>query len=335
MQNLEPKVSIIIPVYNGAEYVSKAIKSVMAQIYSNIELIIINDGSKDDSERVIRKLCEKKFSNIAIRYISQTNMGVAQARNTGIDIATGEFLMFLDQDDWLDPMCVQNLMKKAQDSCADEVIGGYRLVDQEGKVITSWKMQSKYEWSKFRIVAPWGKVFKRELIDQHQIRFLNTKISEDLYFNILFMSYTDQIEVISDIGYNWLNNNQSESHTNWNRISEDRNPIIVLEHLQGKIAGSVYLNKELLAYFFTKYIIWYLLYNVRKNKKEDIISMYRMCFGWLEGNYPSYRKWSVTGIHVPKGELIRNRVCVTVSILLHKMHILCPLLIAVGKIIGE
>ena len=75
MQNLEPKVSIIIPVYNGAEYVSKAIKSVMAQIYSNIELIIINDGSKDDSERVIRKLCEKKFSNIAIRYISNCYIG--------------------------------------------------------------------------------------------------------------------------------------------------------------------------------------------------------------------------------------------------------------------
>lgn len=329
---MEALVSVIMPVYNGAAYIRKGIQSVLGQTYRALELIIVNDGSKDNSKEIVEQIIKENPSDACrIKYIEQENQGIARARNRGLAEASGVYVAFIDHDDWMDLDHIEHLMQKAEETDADEVIGGYRLVSEQGRVETAWNLQKGCEWSKYRIVAPWSKLFKKEIIDKYHINFLDTKISEDLYFNILFMSHTEKVEIISGAGYNWLDNKRSESQTKWNKISDDRNPIIVLNALQNEIKGTSYLGENLLTYFFAKYLVWYLLYNVKRSDREKFSLMYKECFFWLDANYPRYREWKITGIHVPKGELFRNRLCVTGGILLHRMKLLLPALLCFSE----
>ena len=117
------KVSIIIPVYNAYTVIDKCIQSIINQTYKNIEIILINDGSKDKS---IEKLnyYEKKYKNIKI--INKKNEGVSKTRNLGIKKATGKYIMFIDNDDYIDNTYVETLLNEIKNSEADCVYSGYR-----------------------------------------------------------------------------------------------------------------------------------------------------------------------------------------------------------------
>lgn len=333
MSQEDKVVSVIMPVYNGAAYIQRGIQSVLGQTYKALELIIVNDGSKDNSKEIVDQIIREKPSEAGrIKYIEQENQGIARARNRGLAEASGVYVAFIDHDDWMDFDYIECLMKRAEETDADEVIGGYRLVSEQGEIEDIWNLQKDCKWSKYRITAPWSKLFKKEIIDKHHINFLDTKISEDLYFCILFMSHTEKVEIIPDAGYNWLDNKRSESQTKWSKISEDRNPIIVLDALQNEIKETTYLEENHLTYFFTKYLVWYLLYNAKRSEREKISLMYNECFRWLDANYPRYQEWKTTGIHVPKGELLKNRLCVTGGVLFHKIGIFLPILLCFRKI---
>ena len=315
------KVSVIMPIYNGAEYISKGIESILNQTYKNIELIVVDDGSVDDSKAIV-----ESFNNSKIKYIYKENAGVGEARNTGLINAQGDFVCFLDQDDWYDEDAIEYLLQKIVDDNADEVIGSFRLVGIDGTIKSQWTLDTELSWTKYRIVAPWGRIYRKSLIDKYNIRFLDTKISEDLYFNILFLSYTNKVSILNHVGYSWLDNAKSESHTNWNKISDDRNPLNVLDKLYDKIKDSPALFRveeyPNVVYFFTKYLVWYILFNRKRNNKKEYTAMKEKCFLWLDEHFPEYRKMKYTGLFKPKGELLKNRLCVTACVLMHKIKIL-------------
>lgn len=123
---MEPRVSVIIPVYNAEKYLEACLHSVISQEYKNIEIVIVNDGSKDRSGEICAKIASK---NKNIILVNQENAGVSAARNHGIALAKGEYVTFLDSDDLLPEKAVQVLMETAQQSNADMVIG--RLTDYE------------------------------------------------------------------------------------------------------------------------------------------------------------------------------------------------------------
>lgn len=123
-------VSVIIPAYNVAPYILEAIESVINQTYSNIEIIIINDGSTDGTLEAVSEL---PVSNRIIKIITQRNQGVSVARNTGIQSASGEYLMFLDGDDWLESNCVSTLMSYMTND-VEIVKCAFKLIDRENKI---------------------------------------------------------------------------------------------------------------------------------------------------------------------------------------------------------
>jgi len=115
---LQKKVSIIITVYNMEKYIKKCLDSVVNQTYSNIEIILINDGSTDNSEKIIKSY-EKEYNNIKV--ISQVNSGPAIAKNVGLDNANGEYIMILDADDWIENNFIEKLMLIAEENDSDIV----------------------------------------------------------------------------------------------------------------------------------------------------------------------------------------------------------------------
>ena len=122
------KVSIIVPVYNVEEYLRKCLDSLVNQTYQNIEIIIVNDGTKDNSQSIIDEY-KKKFSKLINSYMKE-NGGLASARNYGIDKATGEYIMFVDSDDYIDTNMVEKLVRTASKKYSDIVVSNFYRVEE-------------------------------------------------------------------------------------------------------------------------------------------------------------------------------------------------------------
>ena len=131
MRNIQPLVSVIICNYNYSQYIGEAIESVLNQTHKNIELIIVDDGSIDDSREVIKGFVEK---HPAIRYFRQSNKGIVATRNYGMRLAKGDFLCFLDSDDYFDHDYIENFLKFAIKNNTDIVYGDSHMFSDDGKI---------------------------------------------------------------------------------------------------------------------------------------------------------------------------------------------------------
>lgn len=127
-----PKVSIIVPVYNLENYIEQSVRSLLAQSYQNVEIILVDDGSKDASLSIIEQLAA---SDSRIVYTSQSNGGAAKARNTGLALATGDFITFVDGDDMLSPNAIRDNIGYFDDEKIDWVAFSIRRVDAQGNYI--------------------------------------------------------------------------------------------------------------------------------------------------------------------------------------------------------
>jgi glycosyltransferase involved in cell wall biosynthesis len=162
-----PQVSVIIPAYNGEAYIQQAIESVLTQTYRNWELIIIDDGSTDNTRQVWQQYGDK------LRYFSQKNQGVAAARNRGILAAKGEFIAFLDQDDWFlpDKLALQMASFDTLSSIIGIVHSGWRIVNPQGEAISdieSWHGIPELElpaWLLWKPVFLGAMLFRRDWLE--------------------------------------------------------------------------------------------------------------------------------------------------------------------------
>lgn len=123
---MQPKISIVIPVYNVGQYLCQCLDSIITQTIQDYEVILVDDGSTDESPSICDKYAEK---NKRFTVIHQKNEGSAKARNTGLDKATGEYIAFIDSDDWINEDHLQNLQKRAEETEADIVISSYYFFD--------------------------------------------------------------------------------------------------------------------------------------------------------------------------------------------------------------
>ena len=179
-------VSIIVPVYKVEKYLNKCVDSILNQSYRNIEIILVDDGSPDNSGVI----CDEYASDPKVKVIHQENMGLSGARNTGIDNSKGDYLMFIDSDDYIDKDMVQYLVDKSEQKNADIVICDYyNVIDDEIKRNSypatefTVRNKSKYEYlfNEYTIVTviACNKLYRRHIFDE--IRYPVGKTNEDEY----------------------------------------------------------------------------------------------------------------------------------------------------------
>lgn len=279
--NTTKLVSVIIPVYNAEIYLDKCIESVLDQSYTNLEVILINDGSTDSSEDICLR-----FSNIDNRviYIKQHNAGPSSARNNGINIAKGEFIQFIDADDYLTPNSVEVMVNAMEDS--DFVIASYYNLFEnavEEKVTISPKVVGKYfkddllpRWGELVVEEmfhyTWNKLYKNKFI-KDRIKFdENIKISEDMIFNIDYISVIEKINIINTpIYYHIFYNQDSITKRYYSGLFEMR----AKTHKYIKdflISNGVFnnYNYEIVNDLYAKRIISLLIHLVSKNTNMSI-----------------------------------------------------------------
>lgn len=313
------KVSIIIPVYNAEKYLERCIDSLINQTYKNIEIIAINDGSKDNSLNILKKY-QRENKNIKVH--TQENIGISKTRNKGIKHATGDYIMFVDNDDFLDSDYIETYIEELKEREYDVIIGGYRRVNTKNKIIKEIRLKNK-KWCAYMIVAPWAKLYKREYVKKKNLEFLNSNIGEDIYFTLPAVSLTENIKIISYIGYNWFYNDKSVSNTIHKEIKKDLQFEFLLNNLYKKVQEENLLKDSLIEYYFIKTIIWFLFYTCQKTNINELLEAKKYYFQWLEKNFKNYQKNKNIKLYKPQGEKFINKVLVYSFI---KLNLSIPLL---------
>ena len=209
-----PKVSVIIPAYNSEKYIEKCLHSVMEQSYRNLEILVINDGSNDRTEVLIR---EAQKQDERIQLFVQNNRGVSVSRNRGIEVATGKYITFVDADDYIGKDFIRDLVRCAEDRKADLVICGLKMVDEQGNVqkdIVPGRYQKgmKEEWT-FRISAVCSHLYKRELWIKYNIRFASGVRGEDMPISLFFSGVTSCIQTLAQSEYYYVQHVFSTMHS--------------------------------------------------------------------------------------------------------------------------
>ncbi len=210
------KVSVIVPVYNTEKYLPKCLDSLTSQTLSDIEIICINDCSTDNSLAVLQEYA-KKDNRIKIIDFKE-NKGAAVARNTGIDAAMGEYIGFVDSDDFVDLDFYEKLYTKAKETSADVVKGANLMIHHIDGSITVDKFNDKIRKNKFHFFSQYTTaIFSNNLIKQNNICFPEGMlVGEDPVFLIHAVFCSEKIEVIDGAQYHYMRREQSLNSESWN-----------------------------------------------------------------------------------------------------------------------
>lgn len=220
----KPLVTVVVPIYNVEKYLAKCIDSIIKQTYSNIEIILVNDGTKDNSFEIAK---QKAMQDNRIKLISQENQGLSEARNTGIQNATGKYICFIDSDDYVQKDYIKKLLENAIKNNADISACDFWYIDETEK---TWSRKEKQSQNYSNIealkdifcgeqnteVMTWNKLYKLQLFTQNAILFPKGKLHEDNFTTYQLYYYANKISLISDKLYYYLQRSNSIMGTKFN-----------------------------------------------------------------------------------------------------------------------
>ncbi len=309
MNSVLPTISVIIPLYNGEKYITECLDSIKDQNYPSVEIVVVNDDSKDNSAKLVDAYRRKYKDFLNLMLINQNNQGQGAARNTGIRKVTGKYLTFLDQDDTLGEGILLKMINKAEANHADIVSCGYQRITKDGKV--KQKVQLKQtEWSKYKIIAPWSKLYRTDFIRKNQISFLPAVLGEDIYFLMQAYSHTPNITFLEDIGYQWLDNTGSVSNTAHKKLTQETSLLTLFDMLDSLEYSNVLKQDKMYEYFLQKTAIWDILYTARYNQYTLVKENAATIWNWFEDHFPDYKKNPYLKITTPEGETLKIRLLV-------------------------
>lgn len=208
-----PCVSVIIPCYNLENYIEECMKSVENQTFRDFEIIVVDDGSQDNSVNKIKKyIADSGVSNIEL--VCKNNGGVSSARNEGIKHAKGEYISFIDGDDFIDADYLKNRVNATLDNDADLCVGGIRTYENgENKSICVLErnffdcksdIERNIDKLAFMFIDPIGKLYKRSIIEDFNLQFdERLKVAEDMAFALDFFLHVNRLQIIDDCTYTY------------------------------------------------------------------------------------------------------------------------------------
>jgi len=204
MKPSQPKISIIIPIYNVASYLAPCLSSIINQSYAQLEIILINDGSTDHSRHICQAFAK---ADPRIILINQTNQGLSAARNAGIKKSTGTYLAFVDSDDWIDRDFVSKLHKAIHKTLPSIAVCGYQETNQDGHPTKSFTPKPQIIPGEQALtnllvhqadldIITWNKLYHRDLFTRHHIQFPVGKIHEDNFTTYQLFCFAHSVSYI-------------------------------------------------------------------------------------------------------------------------------------------
>ena len=240
----EPKVSVIVPVYNVEKYLSRCLDSIVLQSYQNLDIVLVNDGSTDNSLKICQDYAE---NDSRIRLIDQNNKGLSGARNTGIDIASGQYICFIDSDDWVEPDYVEFMVKMSIEKDSDiSIVSSYNSTDTRDIITTKGWISNKVEtydtFTALRLLTEdvkihshaWDKLYKISLFNN--IRFPEGKNYEDIFIMHILFAHSASISISEQPKYHYYVRNNSIAR-NYKRKN-------ILDYFEAEFSRLDYMQKH-------------------------------------------------------------------------------------------
>ena len=295
-----PKISVIVPVYNVEKYIDKCLKSLTQQTLQDIEIIIVNDGTLDKSVEIIEKYVKENPSKI--KYYEKENGGLSSARNYGLEYATGDYIAFLDSDDYVETNMYEEMYNLAKKENADMVECDFIWEWDYGKKIFDKRREykTKEEMMKKPRVVAWNKIYKRKIINKYKIRFPEGLIYEDMEFFYKLLPHLNKISYINKYFVHYtqredsITNKQTQKVEDIFKILDNIFDYYIDQKLYNKYEKELkYMSRRILLgsslkrifrikdyhlrrKMFLKTIIYLLKFRKRIN---DINNKKRICFG--------------------------------------------------------
>lgn len=271
-------ISIIIPVYNSATYLNQCIESIINQTYTDWECIIINDGSTDDSANICDIWSQ---TDSRIHVIHQSNQGVSASRNRGLKKSKGEYIVFVDSDDWVETNYLYDMISSMVENKTDIIVTGtnYIYKNQDVKVFKpfekeifrlSYENTSAFIENISLFYGPYSKLLKADIIKKYNITFPeNYSLGEDLLFNFHYLSKINNIQYLSVANYNYriLNTGSLTSKYRDNEFD--------IHYFQWKVQRDLLISKNMWNDISMKYLylrLWGIIYNGLFDKKKPSYS---------------------------------------------------------------
>lgn len=313
------KISIIIPIYNGEKWISRCIDSVLDQKkinLKNVEILLLNDGSNDGSQDILQSYKESYPEIFTV--IKQKNIGVANTRNKGVQIAKGEFIVLLDQDDWIDDDFLYNLYSAIKDSKWDVVYGGYKLVDTRGRIHKKVYPKDTI-FGRYLLVPAWGKIHRTAFLRNKKIKFFDSKFGEDNVFTAEEIKNSSKIKMLQYCGYNnWFDNQDNvtnSKHKGLRKEDDIQNFLIKLFSVRKD-----YPELVLYDYYILRTCVYYLVFSGKNASHKRFIQVYGEIFHLIEGEIPQIYKNKYIWLP-PKGEILKAHIAIVAFVIMHKMKL--------------
>ncbi|WP_328257513.1 glycosyltransferase family 2 protein [Priestia megaterium] len=274
---LEPLVSVIIPVYNVEKYLKRCLDSVVGQTYKNLEIVIINDGSTDHSLEIAEKYRDK---DNRIVLLSQENRGQANARNNGLSICQGKYVMFVDSDDWLNLDCVKKCVNTAIKNKAEIVIFDANTIKIGHVVYESYGLEI-YDCQS----APWNKLYTKKVWEGYS--FPEGVWYEDLGVIPIIVGLNEKKVKLDEALYNYdFTRSDSQSH----QLNNEKNMDIIkmLELVSSALRGKVDNNK-LECLYIKHLMLGLILRKILVYKKLDINSLKKV-IEYMNNKFQNWEK---------------------------------------------
>ncbi len=279
-------VSIIVPIYNAERYLKKCIDSILNQTKEELEIILVNDGSKDNSEEIIKSYNDKR-----IKYYKNKNQGIGKTRNFGIQKATGKYLMFLDSDDFLEKDACEKLYNKAETYGLDVVICDFYKIFDNGNTeevrIPTFRPTSLKDNPKIlnEYLAPWAKIYKRNLIVKNEIKFIENLKYEDAPFVLEALDKAKKIGKLDECL------NYYAIHDNSETTVRDKKVFDILKIIE--IIRQYFKNKEYIKEELDKLTVRMLTnYTIQQRYQEDKkigTKFIDEAFAYMKKEIPDYK----------------------------------------------
>ena len=295
----DPKISVIVPVYKVEEYLERCVDSIINQTYKNLEIILVDDGSPDLCPVMCDKYAER---DSRITVIHKENGGLSDARNFGIDAASGEYIAFVDSDDYINENYIEKLSEAMHKDNADISLCSLLVVDEKGKklstdisndsplsneVITGREvLERRYEFNGWYYVVVWNKLYKRDIFDT--IRFPYGKVHEDEFVFHKIMYNCKRVSVINERLINYVRRDFSIMKTKNLTKTMDKSESLYnrLMFYREKDAG-ILIDKTAYDSFKCNYEALYNIYNTHQKVEKDCIKtlLNQMNDIWINERY--------------------------------------------------
>lgn len=311
------KVSVIVPVYNVDKYIRRCIASLVKQTLQGIEIIIVDDGSTDNSETIIKEYMKY---NEQIKYFRKENGGLSDARNYGLKFASGEYVAFLDSDDYVEADMYEKMYKKALKEDSDMVecnfYWTYGRYGGKNKKDIGYRYYGKQEMFETGRVVAWNKLYKKSILDKANVKFPKGLQYEDVEFFYKMIPYLENVSFVKQPMVHYVQRKKSIINTSNERVSDI---FIVLDNVISyyKEKRIYYEYKDVIEYTYTRLLLCSSLRRISKIKdKNTRYKLLNETWIRLNDNFPNWQENKI--LNTRKG--LKNKYMLTINRFTYKIY---------------